>query len=105
MLCLGFVVCPLKMQLFGCFLVASEDAEYKIGYSKKWKTKLRHLFQLDALIFTIYFLKNNQPAPSEAVEAKMTLLRSLRPNFVFHPIFTDFHLEIRISVLFGFGVI
>ena len=31
----------------------------------------------------------------------MTLLRSLRPNFVFHPIFTDFHLEFPFFLVSG----
>jgi hypothetical protein len=44
--------------------------------------------------FKNVIFENIHWAPSEVIEVKRSFLRSLRPNFGFHLVFTSFHLEI-----------
>ena len=77
----------------------SYDAEVKTGICKSLTRKLSSFFSAWCPNFKNVIFKKIHWALFEVVEVKRSFSRSLRPNFGFHLVFTNFHLEFS---FFGF---
>ena len=84
-----------KIQNFVYFMAASDDRELKTGICKSLTRKPSYssFFSTSSTDFKNVFFEKIHWAPSEVIEVKRSVSRSLRANFGFHLFSTSFHLE------------